>query len=86
MKFTVKENIPASDIKKYLPPQFVGVFGFSVMFYGMRNNYLNSKRRITKARERSTHELIFMHQALLLRLQQIHQQAQRCLRHIFPRY
>lgn len=26
MKYTIRENIPACDIKKYLPPQFVGVF------------------------------------------------------------
>jgi len=36
MKFTVKENIPASDIKKYLPPRLVGVFGFSLILYGIR--------------------------------------------------
>ena len=27
MKFLVRENIPACEIKKYLPPQFVGLYG-----------------------------------------------------------
>ena len=27
MKYTIRENIPACDIKKHLPLQFVGVFG-----------------------------------------------------------
>ena len=27
MKYTIRENIPACDIKKHLPPKFVGVFG-----------------------------------------------------------
>ena len=49
MKFTVKENIPASDINRFLPSQLVEVFGFSVMLYGMRNNYLNSKTENNKS-------------------------------------
>ncbi len=62
MKFTVKENIPASDINRFLPSQFVGVFGFSVMFYVMRNNYLNSKTaKYNKAREQLNSRALFVY-------------------------